>query len=136
MSDLDPRAGAPAPAAPAASGPEAAEPEAWAAVVAAWSDDDAHRRYLGRFVDLEGLSLAGARYKAVLDARPEDEVALRMRAEVVKKAMIYGMAAFPRTPPPAASPLVKRLKLGVALSAGSLTVWLLYKLVLLVGARS
>src|SRR5512142_1411047 len=101
MSDLDARAGAPAPAAPAASGPEAAEPEAWAAVVAAWSDEDAHRRYLARFVDLEGLSRAGARYKAVLDARPEDEVAQRMRAEVVKKAMIYGMAAFPRTPPPA-----------------------------------
>jgi hypothetical protein len=109
--------------------------EAWALVVAAWEDEAAHRRYLARFTDFDGLAVAGRRYKAVLDARPKDEVAQRMRADVVKKATAYGLAALPRTPPPTVSPLGKRIRMGVALSLGSVVAWLAYKLlVLLMGA--
>lgn len=120
MSELDPTTG---------------EDEAWAAVVAAWGDESAHRAYLARFTDFEGLALVGGRYKAVLAERPGDEVALRMRAEVVKKAMVYGLAALPRTPPPARSPWAKRLKLSLALSLGSAIVWFGYKIIVLLGAR-
>jgi len=97
MSDLDPTATEPAPAAQDPQPSQPSEDEAWAQVLAAWGDEAVHRAYLARFVDLEGLAMAGGRYKAVLAERPDDAMAARMRGEVVKKAMVYGMAALPRT---------------------------------------
>jgi hypothetical protein len=88
---------APAPAPDPDVGAEAA---AWAAVVAAWQDDEAHRAYLARPMDLDGLALAGRRYRAVLAERPGDAVAARYRDEVVKRAMVQGLASMPRTAPP------------------------------------
>lgn len=138
MSELEPTAGGQPPAdAPAGAGPApTSEEEAWAAVLAAWEDEAAHRAYLARFVDFEGLAVAGGRYKGVLDARPGDAMALRMRGEVVKKATVYGLASLPRTEPQAVSLTVKRLRMAAALVFGSAAAWALYKLVMLLGARS
>ncbi len=123
----------PAPPPPAAPPSEEA---AWAEVLAAWSDEAAHRRYLARFQSLEALPVAGGRYKAVLDERPDDAMALLMRGEVVKKATAYALAAAPRTPPAMAKG-TRRLRVALALAAGGATAWAVYQLVVqLLGARS
>jgi hypothetical protein len=103
---------------PAASGSTdpAAEAAAWAGVVRAWDDEAAHRAYLARFGDLEGLAIAGGRYRAVLEERPGDELARRFRDEVVKRATVAGLALMPRTRPPSALPrLVRLVAVGVVL---------------------
>jgi hypothetical protein len=79
---------------------EEAEAAAWAAVVAAWDDEEAHRAYLARPLDLDGLALAGRRYRAVLAERPGDAIATRCRDEVVQRAMVQGLASIPRSAPP------------------------------------
>jgi hypothetical protein len=76
------------------------EEAAWAEVEARWGDEAAHLEYLGRLWDLEGLAEAGRRYKAVLDARPDDPVARRWRDEVVRRAAAQALAQLPRTKPP------------------------------------
>jgi hypothetical protein len=114
----------------------ASEEEAWAEVLAAWSDEAAHRRYLGRFPSIEALAVAGGRYKAVLDERPDDAMAVLMRGEIVKKATAYGLAALPRTPaePPRN---VRRMRIALALAAGAIVAWCLFQIAaLLVRARS
>jgi hypothetical protein len=92
-----------APAAEAELDP-AGEERAWAAVVTAWADEAAHRAYLSRFGDLDGLTRAGRRYRAVLAERPGDPLAIRFRDEVVKRATVQGLALLPRTAPPPALP--------------------------------
>jgi len=112
---------------PPAGDAPATEEEGWALVVSRWEDDEAHRAYLARFGDLDGLSLAGRRYREVLRERPEDGVALRWRDEILKRAAIQGLAQLPRTRPPRqASPVLFRL-LVVALLILSLALlgWLL-----------
>jgi hypothetical protein len=76
------------------------EAAAWQAVVSAWEDEAAHRAYLGRFADLDGLARAGGRYRAVLAERPDDPLARRFRDEIVKRATAAGLAMLPRTAPP------------------------------------
>jgi hypothetical protein len=115
-----------------ASPPEA---EAWARVLAAWRDEAAHRAYLAGFDDLAGMTVAGARYRAVLAERPGDRVAARMRDEVVKRATVYGLASMPRTAPPAANPTWKRLRMGASLLFGAAGVWAVFQLVRLLRAR-
>ncbi|HET7824062.1 MAG TPA: hypothetical protein VFK90_01960 [Anaeromyxobacter sp.] len=88
----------PSPSDPSANVPP--EEAAWAEVLLAWDDEARHRAYLDRFPDLEGLAIAGRRYREALAARPEDPVAARFRDEVVKRAMVRGLVALPRTPPP------------------------------------
>ena len=132
MSDFDRSAGGP----PSRQTAPLPEDQAWAAVLAAWGDEAVHRAYLARFTDVEGLALAGGRYRAVLKERPGDAVAERMRQEIVKKATVYGLAALPRTQKPVASPGARRVRRFVALSLGSTIVFLVYKLVLFLGARS
>ena len=78
---------------PSDAAAEIPEDEAWAEVVLAWDDEAAHQRYLARFQSLEALVVAGGRYKAVLAEKPDDALAQRMRAEVLKKATAYGFAA-------------------------------------------
>ena len=106
------------------------EPAAWAALQARWDDPAAHRAYLDRFPDLDGLATAGRRYRDVLAARPGDPVALGLKAEVLKRATVVGLAMLPRTPPP--SPGTGRWKrVAVLLLAGWLAsslAWLLFKL--------
>lgn len=93
----------PAPEAQATPGADAAaEAAAWAEVEARWAEPAAHLAYLARFPDLDGLAAAGRRYRAALEARPGDEVALAMKAEILKRATVVGLAMLPRTPPPGA----------------------------------
>jgi hypothetical protein len=79
---------------------EEAEAAAWAEVRAAWDDEATHRAYLASFPDLDGLARAGRRYRAVLAVDPRNAIAARWRDEVVKRAMVQGLAQMPRTKPP------------------------------------
>jgi hypothetical protein len=109
------------------AGELATEEEAWALVVSRWGDDEAHRAYLARFTDLEGLSQAGRRYREVLRQRPEDAVALRWREEIVKRATVQGLAQLPRSRPPRpAQPGLRRLLVvGLVVLSLVLAGWLL-----------
>jgi hypothetical protein len=109
--------------------PEAGvEAEAWREVLARWEDEQAHRAYLSRFSDLEGLAQAGRRYRHRLAERPGDPVALRFRDEVVKRAAVQGIAQLPRTPPPPElGPGARRAALAALLLAAALSVaWILH----------
>jgi len=124
-----PAPGAPAPPAEAAPSDPSGEPLAWAGVVAAWGDEAAHRAYLARFGDLDGLTRAGRRYRAVLAERPGDPVALRFRDEVVKRATVQGLALLPRTaPPPAVPRWVKGVLVSLLGSALATLAWKLFDL--------
>jgi hypothetical protein len=114
------------------------EAEAWASVLAAWDDEEAHRSYLARFPDMEGLTRAGGRYRAVLDERPGDTVALSFRDEVVKRATAVALASLPRTPGRRETPRSVRVVVGAAaLVFGGVAVWAVLRLFsMLLGARS
>lgn len=88
--------------------PDPGEEQAWAALRARWDDPQAHREFLLRSGDLGALARAGARYREVLQARPDDAMAAAGRDEVLRKATILGLAAVPRTVPAPVSPWVKR----------------------------
>ncbi|ABC84087.1 hypothetical protein [Anaeromyxobacter dehalogenans] len=114
-----------------------AEAEAWARVVEAWDDEGTHRAYLARFADLEGLALAGGRYRAVLAERPGDPIAARFRDEVVKRATIQGLASLPRTVPPRAGKLQRALVVAALLALGAAAAWAAFRLAaLLTGSPS
>ncbi len=104
------------------------EAEAWEEVLARWEDEAAHRAYLARFSDLEGLAQAGLRYREALLARPDDAIAARWRDEIVKRATVEGLARLPRTAPPrelgrgARRALLAALLLGAAAAVA----WILY----------
>ena len=98
------------PSAPA--GPD--DDAAWADLRARWDDPAAHRAFLSGCADLDALARAGARYRAALQERPDDAIAAAGRDEVLRKATVLGLAAVPRTAPPApVSPWVKRGLLAV-----------------------
>lgn len=113
------------------------EAEAWEGLLVRWEDEEAHRAYLARFPDLEGLARAGVRYREVLLARPSDPVALRWRDEVVRRATVQGLAQIPRTSPPrqlgigARRAILAALLLGAALAVS----WIL-RAFMGMGARS
>jgi len=81
-------------------GPSEAD-AAWAEVEARWQEEEAHRAFLARHADLEGLAEAGRRYRTAMEKRPGDPVALRWRDEVLKRATAMALAQLPRTKPPA-----------------------------------
>jgi hypothetical protein len=99
-------------------------------VVARWSEPAAHQAYLARFPDLDGLTTAGRRYREVLAVRPRDELALAMRAEVVKRATVVGLAMLPRTPPSRGTPGPWRRRATLALVAwlAMALAWVLWKI--------
>jgi hypothetical protein len=103
---------------------------AWAEVTARWADEEAHRAFLDRFGDLEGLADAGRRYRAALDARPGDAVAARWRDEVVKRATVLALARLPRTKPPRQLPPGPRRALLLAFVAASVAAagWVLLEM--------
>lgn len=105
-----------------------AEAAAWAELEARWADPSAHRAYLDRFADLDGLAVAGRRYRAVLQARPEDAQAAAMKAEILKRATVVGLAQLPRTPPRAPGPWKQRALLVLAAWLALGGAWLLWKL--------
>lgn len=75
------------------------EARAWAELLGRWDDEGAHRAFLDRFRDLDGLARAGGLYRDVLAARPDDAVARRWRDEVVRRATVAGLASLPRSTP-------------------------------------
>ena len=107
------------------------EAQAWDAVVASWEDEAAHRAYLARWPDLEGLARAGKRYRAVLAVRPDDPVARRWRDDIVKRATVQGLAQLPRTPPRA--PLPRWVKLAIVSVASTALGWLAWRAFELLG---
>jgi hypothetical protein len=109
----------PVPAGAAPPAPAEGEPEAWAEVLSGWGEDQAHRAYLARFGDLDGLALAGRRYREVLAERPGDATALRWREEILRRAAAHGLARLPRTWPPRELPRGLRRALLAALLAGA-----------------
>jgi hypothetical protein len=109
--------------------PEEARPAdddaAWTEVASRWDDDEAHRTYLARFTDLEGLAEAGRRYRSALETRPGDPVAIRWREEILKRAAARALAALPRVSP--ADPRARWVRYaGVALVGAllGLAAWL------------
>lgn len=98
----------------------------WAEVRARWGDEAAHRAFVDRYPDLAGLAEAGRRYKAILDAEPQDLVAARWRDEIVKRATVVALSQLPRTKPPRrVSPGLRRfLLLAIASGTVSAVVWL------------
>ncbi|HET6921996.1 MAG TPA: hypothetical protein VFI16_02495 [Anaeromyxobacteraceae bacterium] len=110
--------------------------DAWAAVLARWDDEEAHRAFLARFADLEGLAGAGRRYRQALSERPGDPVALRWRDEILKRATVQGLMHLPRTSAPRASPkLVRWAVLAGMIGASALAAgWMVWRLLAL--ARS
>jgi hypothetical protein len=125
------------PTAPAASAPSAPseEEEAWTEVLASWGDEQVHRAYLARFTSLEAIAEAGGRYKAVLAEKPQDAMALRMRDELLKKATVIGLSTLPRMVRRETPVAVKRLIMLGALAVGSAAVWVVYRMIVLLGAR-
>jgi hypothetical protein len=124
-----PPAGAPVAPGPAPDAP-ADEEAAWAALLGAWGDEDAHRAFLSRCGDLEALARAGARYREVLAARPGDAAALRARDEVLRRAAALGLSELPRAPTPRrVAPLVKwgvvAALAGTLLGAAAWVAWTL-----------
>ena len=106
---------------------DASEVEAaWAEVTARWDDAAAHRAFLDRYPDLSGLAEAGRRYRAVLQARPDDPMAARWRDEIVKRATVVDLSQLPRTKPPRQlSPGRRRmLLLTLASLTASAVLWL------------
>ena len=106
-------------AAPVATRHPDDETAAWAELRARWGDEGAHRAFLARFLDLDGLARAGARYREVLAASPADGPAHRAREEILKRAMALGLGDLPR--PDGREALPRAVKWGaVALLAGAL----------------
>lgn len=99
----------------------------WKDLETRWEDESAHRAFLDRFSDLEGLAEAGRCYRAALDQRPGDPVALRWRDEVVKKATALALAQLPRTNPPRQmSPTARRWLLAAMVTVGfAMAGWIL-----------
>jgi len=108
---------------------EEAEALAWSQVEASWAEPSAHRAYLDGCTDLDALTVAGRRYRAVLEARPGDTVAVAMKAEILKRATVVGLAMLPRTPPSALAggPWKRRLLVLLAAWLASAAAWFLYK---------
>jgi hypothetical protein len=107
------------------------EEAAFSALRARWDDEEAHRAFLSRFADLEGLARAGARYREVLAESPLDGPATRARDEILKRATALGLRELPGPGAPNAAP--RAIKWGaVALLVGALfgaAVWVVYTLV-------
>ncbi|HTT72377.1 MAG TPA: hypothetical protein VMG32_14220 [Anaeromyxobacteraceae bacterium] len=98
---------------------------AWSEVLSRWGEEEAHLHLLDLARDLEALAEVGRRYRGVLEARPEDPMALRFRDEVVKRATAIALSSLPRAAPPRAlPPLLRRAALvAVALASLAAALW-------------
>ncbi len=89
---------------------------AWEEVRRRWSEDDAHRAFLGATPGMEGLADAGRRYREALDRAPGDPIALRWRDEVLRRATALAFAQLPRAKPPPAIAATGARRVGLALA--------------------
>lgn len=105
---------------------------AWDELTRRWGDLDGHRALLAACADLDALAEVGRRYRAVLEARPDDPVAREMKGEILKRATVIGLAQLPRTRPPVYRSGIwpRRLLLGGVLVLAVAVTWLLGRLVL------
>jgi len=105
---------------------------AWAALEQRWEDAGAHRALLAACADLDALADVGRRYRAVLEARPQDRMAQEMKAEILKRATVIGLSQLPRTRVPdlQAGPWPRRLILAGAGVVASILAWVLARLFL------
>src|SRR5512136_1714997 len=112
--------------------PDPSSEAAWAVLAGRWEEPAAHRALLDACRDLDALAAVGRRYRAVLEARPADAMAQQMKAEILKRAALVGLAQLPRTRPPVprGGPWPRRLLLGGTLVATAVLSWLLGRLVL------
>jgi hypothetical protein len=112
--------------------PHTALDVAWAALQASWGEPSAHQALLSGCGTLEGLTELGRRYRAVLETRPQDPMALQMKAEIIKRATILGLSQLPRTRPPAIlrRKFPRKLLIGGTLVIASGVSWVLARLVL------
>jgi len=112
--------------------PPATGDAAWAALEQRWEDPAAHRELLAACADLDALAAVGRRYRAVLEARPQDRMAQEMKAEILKRATVLGLSQLPRTriPDVQAGPWPRRLILGGILVVAAALSWALGRLVL------
>ena len=103
---------------------------AWAALEQRWEDAGAHRALLAACDDLDALAAVGRRYRAVLEARPQDRMAQEMKAEILKRATVIGLSQLPRTRVPdlQAGPWPRRLILAGAGVVASILAWVLARL--------
>ncbi len=108
----------------------AAGDAAWAALERRWEEAAAHRALLAACADLDALAEVGRRYRAVLEARPQDRMAQEMKGEILKRAAVMGLSQLPRTRAPdlQAGPWPRRLVLGGAMVMASILAWVLYRL--------
>ncbi len=112
------------------------ETKAWAEVLGRWDDEGAHRAYLARFPDLEGLAVAGRRYRDALAARPGDPVAARFREEVLRRATAQALMGVQRLPAREVPRNLGRALFFVAAAAlAAALLWLVPRLGLLAGAK-
>ncbi len=104
----------------------------WAALQARWNDVSAHQALLSTCTSLDGLADLGRRYRAVLEQRPGDPMALQMKAEILKRATILGLSQLPRTRPPVilGKRFPRKLLIGGALVVAAAVSWLLARLIL------
>jgi hypothetical protein len=107
--------------------PHTALDVSWAALQARWGEPSAHQALLSSCGTLEGLAELGRRYRAVLETRPQDPMALQMKAEIIKRATILGLSQLPRTRPPVVlrKKFPRKWLLGGMLVVASAVSWLL-----------
>lgn len=62
--------------------------EIWQMVLNHYEDEDLHQEFIRQCRKLNRLEFAASRYKKILDAQPQEELALRFRREIVALASI------------------------------------------------
>lgn len=124
----DPATNPPGDASPTVSsaGAEAAIEAGWEKLRGAWEDPEAHRRFIGLATGLGVLPLAGARYRATLDAEPE-KAALAQRGIDKILSVALGQMELNRTParpPPRRALFLIALLLSTGLVGAALWAYL------------
>lgn len=74
--------------------------EAWAAVLAAWDDDGAHKRFVTLCAATDRLAVAGRRYREVKDSSPERAPRAEKQIDAVLGVAMQSLEAERTEPPP------------------------------------
>jgi len=100
--------------------------EAWEKVDRAWTDPDAHRRFIALCLSLDRLADAGTRYRHVRDADPSRRVVAEARIQEILAAATQRMLLQRSQPPHDLRRGVRLLAVvvSVAMMAAAAWVWL------------